>query len=189
MLILLSSDYSPRYKQDILRCLAAPIGATVQFRYDRVHISDSVLTQFRSARYPMAASVCSVASKGVGLLKLIPVRAVDILLTREHGSTVSVALKMKDVLLAEPDAFTKALDGLSKGQSPRKESEGSSPVGKYFFEIDALPHDVQQGSSLKIWEQTVALLREQQGYEDEPFFWTILASVYELSGRMWAEVQ
>lgn len=174
MFILLSSDYSPRYKQDILRCLAAPIGATVQFRYDKVHISESVLEQITGATCSGAALVCSVATKGVDLLRIIPVRLVGILSTREHGSTVSVTLKMEALLQAEPESFTQSLDQLSGGKSPRKKSEEAAPEGKYFFEIAHIPTNVQQGSSLRNWEQTVTLLRDQHAYQDEPFFWTMI---------------
>src|SRR4051794_14477891 len=133
MFVLLSSDYSPRYKQDILRCLAAPVGASIQFRYDRVHLSKSVLKQLGKLRYPANAVVGSVASKGIGPLTLVLVRAVEIVALREHGSTVSVILKMNDIVNAEPATFTTALDSSSHGESPRKKSEESSPEGKYFF--------------------------------------------------------
>lgn len=39
MFILLSSSARPRYREDILRCLAAPEGTCVQFRYSHpVHL-------------------------------------------------------------------------------------------------------------------------------------------------------
>jgi hypothetical protein len=173
MFVLLSSDYSPRYKQDVLRCLAAPIGATVQFRYDKVHVSDSVLKKLNGT-FPASAVVSSVATKGIGPLTLVPVRAVNVTSIREHGSTVSITLQMKEIIKADPAKFTEALDKLSGGESPRKRSEEASPEGKYFFEIANLPEGVQQDASLKTWEQTVSLLRDQHAYQDESFFWTII---------------
>jgi hypothetical protein len=173
MFVLLSSDYSPRYKQDILRCLAAPVGATIQFRYDRVHLSESVLKQLGKLRYPAHAVVCSVASKGVGPLTLVLVRATEIVALREHGSTVSVILKIKEIANAEPTTFTTALDSSSNGESPRKKSEEASPEGKYFFEVPDLP-TVERGLSLTTWEQAITNLRNQHAYQDEPFFWTVV---------------
>jgi hypothetical protein len=171
MFVLLSSDYSPRYKQDILRCLAAPVGTDIQFRYDRVHLSESVLKQIGKLKYPASAVVCSVATKGVGPLTLVLVRSVDIVALREHGSTVSVILRMREVANAEPASFTAALDSSSNGESPRKTSEGAPPEGKYFFEIPDLPI-VERGSSLTLWEKAITNLRTQHAYQDEPFFWT-----------------
>ena len=175
MLVLLSSDYSPRYKQDVLRCLATPTGGTVQFRYDKVHISDGVLEQLGGKlSLPAPAIVCSVATKGIGPLTIVPVRAVDIVNAREHGSTVSVVLRMKEIVQADPAKFTAAIDKMSAGASPRKKTEDASPEGKYFFYIDTLPEGCEQKSNLRIWEQTVTGLREQQAYQDEVFFWTVV---------------
>lgn len=171
MFVLLSSDYSPRYKQDILRCLAAPVGADIQFRYDRVHLSESVLKQIGKLKCPASEVVCSVATKGVGPLTLVLVRSVDIVALREHGSTISVILKMKEVANAEPASFTSTMDSSSNGESPRKQSEEAAPEGKYFFEIPNLP-TVERGSNLTVWEKTITNLRNQHTYRDEPFFWT-----------------
>jgi hypothetical protein len=173
MFVLLSSDRRPRYKQDILRCLASPVAATIQFRYDRAYLSDSVLKQIGKLRYPADAVVCSVASTGVGVLTLVLVRAVHIVAVREHGSTISVILKMKEIANAEPASFTAALDSSSNGQTPRKKTDASDPDGKYFFEVPDLPI-IDKGLSLTIWEQAITNLRNQHAYRDEPFFWTIV---------------
>jgi hypothetical protein len=62
MFVLLSSDHSPRYKQDILRCLASPVGADIQFRYDRALLSDSVRRQIGEFKRPAETVVCSVVT-------------------------------------------------------------------------------------------------------------------------------
>jgi hypothetical protein len=44
MLVLLSSGATRRYRDDIIRVLALPKGAELQFRYDRRYIDDALLT-------------------------------------------------------------------------------------------------------------------------------------------------
>ncbi len=39
MFLLLSSAARPRYREDILRCVAAPVGGTIQFRYQKKWIA------------------------------------------------------------------------------------------------------------------------------------------------------
>jgi len=176
VLFLLSSDYSPRYKQDILRCLAAPIGSAVQFRYDRVHISSDVLTSLTNSttRFPLDGIVCSVSSKGFGVLPLVPVRKVKVQKPRVHGETISIPLVMGEVALAySATDFTDELDKLTGGKTPRIKQDGQSPEGYYFFD-SRQPGNVEIGTSVSIWERTVSTLRDQHAYKDEPFFWVAL---------------
>jgi hypothetical protein len=174
MLFLLSSDYSPRYKQDILRCLAAPIGSSIQFRYDKVHIPKEVFDKVTSnaTSFPLQGIVCSVASSGDGVLPIVPVRTVSVEKARVHGETISVSLTMGQVVLADSPGFTIELDGLSGKKTPRIGESGGSPQGSYFFESES--PKIQVGSTVSLWEQTVSALRKQHAYKDEPFFWVAL---------------
>lgn len=174
MLVLLSSDYSPRYKQDVLRCVSAPINDAVQFRYDQVHVTQALLKKLTAITLPVKAIVCSVASKGTGLLNLVPVRAVEVTTIRIHGSTISVVLRMKHVLYTESASFTSDMAALSGDVTPRKINEEASPTGSYFFETNNLPAPVQGGTSLDLWEKMVTTLRQQHAFSDEPFFWTVI---------------
>jgi hypothetical protein len=175
VLFLLSSDYSPRYKQDILRCLAAPIGSAVQFRYDKVHIPRDVLEKLTSnaTQFPLDGMVCSVASKGDGLLPIVPVRTVKVQRPRVHGETISLRLIVDQIALADAIEFTSELDTLSSNVNPRIKQPGGSPEGSYLFEAK-MPSRIEVGSSVSLWERTVSALREQHAYKDEPFFWVAL---------------
>lgn len=175
MLFLLSSDYSPRYKQDILRCLAAPIGSAIQFRYDKVHIPKDLLEKLenKATRFPLEGIVCSVASKGNGVLPIVPIRKVKVHRPRVHGETISVKLTIDEVVLADWADFTSELDRLSHNQSPQIKQPEQTPEGSYLFEA-AMPRNVEIGSSVALWEQTVSVLRKQHAYKDEPFFWIAL---------------
>jgi hypothetical protein len=176
MLFLLSSDYSPRYKQDVLRCLAAPVGGVVQFRYDKVHIARDTLETLTSdkTKFPLEGIVCSVASAGIGVLPMVPIRKIRIFAKpREHGATLSISLVMEELILKDPGSFTEELDKLANQSTPRRLNEGDEPVGCYCFSASS-PTGAQTGNTLAIWERTVINLRQQHAYKDEPFFWVTL---------------
>jgi hypothetical protein len=176
MFYFLSSDYSHRYKEDILRCVAAPIGANVQFRYDKVHISPEALSSLigTEAVFPSEGIVCSVGSNGVRVLPMVPVRKVLLLSCRSHGTSVSLILRMQEFVSADVNTFTADLHSMTNQSTPRRRAEGENPVGAYCFKTKSLPGGVQTGNTLEIWERTVTALREQNAYEDEPFFWVML---------------
>jgi hypothetical protein len=175
VLFFLSSDYSPRYKQDILRCLAAPIGSVVQFRYDKVHIPEDVLKKLVSTgtQFPLEGVVCSVATKGIGVLPIVPVRKVRVQKPRVHGETISIKLVVDQVVVADSAGFTSELDSLTNNRVPRIKEEGQNAEGYYLFEAE-MPSKTEVGSSVSIWERTVSALRQQHAYKDEPFFWVAL---------------
>jgi hypothetical protein len=175
-LFLLSSDASPRYKQDVLRCLAAPIGSSVQFRYDKIEVSAGALSSLTggNAVFPQDGVVCSVASQGIGVLPIVPVRKVSILNCREHGATISLTLRIVEVAIADPTNFTTDLFQLTDQQTPQRVREGENPIGSYCFEAKSLPAGFQVGTSLDVWERAVMNLRNQHAYKDEPFFWVTL---------------
>lgn len=175
MLFLLSSDYSTRYKQDILRCLAAPIGASLQFRYDKVDVSGTLFDKLvnPASSFPQDGIVCSVASKGTGVLPVVPIRTVKVQRPRVHGQTISVTLVADKVVLGDHHEFTKVLHELSGKKSPQVKEAAQGPEGSYFFESE-LPGGTELGDSVALWEKTVAALREQHAYKDEQFFWVAL---------------
>src|ERR1022692_4676930 len=98
MYILLSSGAQKRYRDDILRCMAAPFGAVIQFRYGRSIVEDSIV----NATYRMhgqSALVCSLNVERTfqeegGEHAVIPVREVVIDRVWSVGSTIVVALRV-----------------------------------------------------------------------------------------------
>ena len=173
MYILMSSDVQPRYKEDVLRCVALPPGAELQFRYAKKHIPTRLLDDIKT-KGAQEALVCAVASVGAGALTVVPVRLVSFKSFREHGTTVSLRFEIGDFATADPSTFTSDLDKLSNGNSPRIRPSDTKPVGSYFFEVAALPAGLARGTDLKLFELVVDRLREHLNYKDEPFFWTIL---------------
>ena len=172
MLILLSSTSAARYRQDVLRCLAAPVKSVVQFRYRRSLVSDQLLTRIDNKQLSGSALVCFLNSTGSDLFSIVPVRCVEVCDVRSHGSTISMGLEIREVACAEPGEFTREIDLIAGGANPRLKD--GDTVGKYCFEVPDKLTSLRFGSKVEEWEKTIEYVRSQQAFQEEPFFWTVL---------------
>jgi hypothetical protein len=179
LLVLLSSAHSPRYREDILRCLAAPVGSEVQFRYDKQWIVEDLLEKVTPhlASGGVVGAVCYIDLDGEGVLTMIPVRAVEVTRIHMHGRSVSLVLKMGGIHYADPTIFTKETFAASGSLSPQK--HGVNISGKYFFEVSTMPSSLKTGFTVGDWEKAVTLLRDQPAFKDEPFYWTTIGILQE----------
>src|SRR5882757_1279279 len=110
MYFLISSSKRKRYRDDILRCLALPIGTRVQFRYAKALVSENMVEHPDRVR-GCEALVCSVDLDIVSVpCTLIPVRIVTIENLYLHGSSVTLTLRVGEFSSLEsqdPAAFQK----------------------------------------------------------------------------------
>ncbi len=171
MYILLSSAYRPRYREDILRCLAAPIGAKIQFRYDLKWVHQEIKDDPHSASGE--GLVCFVDNDATGTLPMTPVRLVNILDVQRHGSTLSLTFAVGDFAFAPANDFTRQLASHAGKLSPSKDDAGSI-TGCYFFRIGTPVANLKRASDLAIWEQTVDLVSQYPKFGTEEFFWAII---------------
>jgi len=176
MYILLSSAYRPRYREDILRCLSAPIGATVQFRYDMLWVESDIWDNPNRLANEEGL-VCFVDNTPMGRLPVVPVRFVQLVETRRHGTTLSTRFKMKEFpcLLGREDSDS--LISSPAWNGPKKLQEGQI-TGCYFFESNTDTPPFVKSLELANWEQIVTHLSSLAPFSQEWYFLTILG-VYE----------
>lgn len=186
VLILLSSSERKRYRDDILRCISAPVGARVQFRYSKKLVQDAVWAQ--PAKFEgQPGLVCSVDLKstqnsGAELndpCRLVPVRAVVVEQINVHGDMLTVCLCINSLArTASLDEFTMDVDGGDKRRVPRAPGvEGAAEGSGGYFLFSVADEDlgrVQHNNSIADWQKITADLLGQSGYGDEPYFWTVL---------------
>ena len=98
MYILFSSGAQKRHRDDILRCMATPFGAVIQFRYGKSIVEDAIVNATEEM-HGQSALVCSldverpIHEEG-GQHPMIPVREVLIDRVWSVGSTIVVALRV-----------------------------------------------------------------------------------------------
>ncbi len=178
MLILLSSSRRKRYRDDILRCLAAPKNTYVQFRYSKEIVEPSIWE--RPNKYEGERGlVCNVDLSIVGrTCPILPVRSVITKSIARHGSTMSLILQMGDLSFTDnTDTFTTEI-GIRSGKQlpfndePHEDSKASS--GRFLFSIEGEVGNLTRETTLANWENITGMLFRQPGYEEEQFFWTVL---------------
>jgi len=172
MLILLSSTSAARYREDVLRCLTAPVDARLQFRYRKSLISEDLLRRAELGQLVGTGLVCFLDANGYDLLSIVPVRSVEVTDVRLHGTTISMTLEMKAFAYAETKAFTHVLGRAAKDTCPYN-ADGEIH-GKYLFEVKEALTELHLSSSVEGWEKTVGCVRLQQAFQSEPYFWTVL---------------
>jgi hypothetical protein len=179
MFVLLSSQASPRYKEDILRCLAAPVNGIVQFRYKKDLVTDEVIAEFNNPRGRQKgpfgeAIVCFVDTTAQGVSPILPVRLATIDSATVHGTTLSLTLRMKGLADADTDPFTQQISQLSGNVNPVRLN--NDLTGRFFFKLAGKPTGVNFQETLSQWERVVTKVQQSGTFANEAFFWTVVGT-------------
>lgn len=174
MFICLSSGASPRYRQDILRAIAMPKGARLQFRYDSKWIEQPVkdlldTNQVRNSPALIAYIDQHDKNRHPGL---IPCRFAKLVDALSHGSTVSLTLALEDFAYAEDlAAFNRAMRSASN-TLPTWGPNGTI-TGSYWFDIAQQPQGLGHSTTLATWESTVAQIADRPDFDAESCFYVV----------------
>lgn len=178
MYILLSSGAQKRYRDDILRCMAAPFGAVIQFRYEKSIVEDSIINA-TDQMHGQSALVCSLNVQDTfpdegGQHAVIPIREVVIDRVWSVGSTIVVALRVYGFAhVSDLESFRKSF--YVSQHPPRNADPKAESGGKWFFEApDELEASIPHGVELSSWEAITQQLIAIPQFRREPFFWTVL---------------
>ncbi len=189
MLILLSSGSQKRYRDDVLRCLAAPVGAMVQFRYNDSIVESEIKEAIRSS-WGQDAIVCNLdvtTTDPDGRHPILPVRHVTIQRVWLTGSTVSVLFRVGAFALADDVASFNHAFYTSK-HPPKNAHVAAETGGLWFFTAaDSLGDRFRVSQKLKDWEKTAEALVAIQQFRTEPFFWTVLGLNEGSADESWAD--
>src|SRR5438477_10287636 len=102
MFVCLSSGASPRYRQDILRALAMPHGASLQFRYQSKWIAPSATEKIKNAKVGNTPALIAYIDQTVPgqTPELTSCRFARISDASVHGTTVSWVRNLSEIVLA-----------------------------------------------------------------------------------------
>lgn len=176
MYILLSSTARRQYKDDILRCLATPIGSDIQFRYAKKYVSSEVLDDLDNNKSEYGL-VCYTNNNPNSNDEFIynSIRRVKIVNICEHGSSVSVKLKTKEFAFSDTLVLNKEISKYIETYESDKDQKDKSERKRYF--LTKFPGEISSVNycdSLNTWEKIVDQLFLQKDFAIEPIFWTIL---------------
>src|SRR5262249_3598610 len=95
--LCLSSADTEQYRRDVLRSLAMPPGAILQFRYSSKYVDEEILSRTGSpvAKVPvLIAYVDSDRSQRYPNPQIVPTRFAQLVSTRRFGTRVALSLEL-----------------------------------------------------------------------------------------------
>lgn len=178
-LLLLSSGLRPRYRHDILRALALPIGAQLQFRYQRKYLREDLfekLTKNGARGHKVLVGYLNASDKHHAPT-IVPCRMGHVSETRTEGDFALVRF--------EVDEFASSLDAdLMNFEDELKASACSSEAlfpyweqdnckGDFCIELTSCPSRVNRSRELATWQTIVKQIGACPDFREEPFFFSV----------------
>jgi len=181
MHLCLSSGSRPRYKRDIVRALALPRGAQLQFRYRRQLIAPSILESLddpkRRKKLRGASALIAYVDQTSKTAEpqIVPCRLATLADPAVLGRSASLQLTVADFALAADLAATnQALRLLPATGLPHR--VGGDFDGLYWLEVADIP-GLTYSSDLGTFEEIVQQLAPLPDFEADRFFYTVQALV------------
>lgn len=140
MLILLSSGARRRYRDDIIRALAHPVGTQLRFRYGKSYVADELLALQRAkALVGHDALICHLADQKDGKpALLVPCRFVSVDLAELVGSSLILTLRAGAYAQQLDDTGLRALMTPTELELlPTQGQDAKAPQGLFAFPIAA----------------------------------------------------
>jgi hypothetical protein len=172
MLVLLSSGARARYLDDVLRALALPEGAELQFRYDEAWISENVKVLLEDKIEGKKAVVCfSDQSSETDNPIIVPCRLVTLVRARRTGSTFVITFKVDGF---PGEGVTSPNQQIQSAPDTPKYASGKL-VGKWFYDIPNWQISEASFASLQHWEDVVKSLANRPDFarEKRDFFLSV----------------
>lgn len=163
----------PRYKQDILRALAMPNGARLQFRYNLRWVAQALhdRTKGNSLKGVEACIAYVDQSRSDRIPDIAPVRAATILSTEVQGDFCVVEFELAGFAFASDiEAFNKQLRTLS-GNLPNW--VGGSVKGHYLEEIDRKTLALEMNADTGQWQSICKALVAYPAFQGQKLFYRL----------------
>lgn len=164
MLLLISSNASRRYGDDIVRALAYPRGMDFQFRYGVKYFDPSLLARVNAGGLAgETALICFLnTDQAVRTAELVPCRVVTLKRSEVLGSSCILTLTAGDYVYPLTDRELRAkLTRQEQTLLPAWATNPKFPSGKFVIEVMAKIHSgrvPKLADELKAFEETAASL-------------------------------
>jgi hypothetical protein len=180
--LMLSSGQRPRYRDDIIRLMALPMGGRLQFRYRQKHVADEIFRQLGENRLRGAQAIAAYldTSREGDPPEIVPCRFARIVDSEVEGEfavarfEVCALARVGDVTDIRQEVKNKLLDG-----SVLPEWKNGNLEGHFLLALAGKPADCRPDPDPSAWQAIVANLGEHQDFRGCPFFYYLRAIVQE----------
>lgn len=189
MLVLLSSGATPRYRDDIIRILALPKGADLQFRYDRRYIDAALLKRIEAGEVRNEEAIVFYlwSDKEKLHTELVACRFVRVTAARFIGSSCIINLCAESFVSdLDESKFRAALKPDEVSLLPRWEAKPEvGPVlnGKFFFSISAKLSEYSTDDITAFEQTAIVLVRYKDFIDDRGVLFFTVGRVTQIRGR------
>lgn len=176
MLLCLSSGATPRYRQDILRAVAKPVGSDLRFRYGLELIPES-LKQDIGRTNLVGEKVCIAyldRSDPARQPEAVPVRAATVIRAETFGDFCVFDFRLDDYFVARDIAAFDTDLRSAAGSLPKWDAANPTELTGKFCE--RLPRELTSlvtSTSVADWQQICKTLSKHADFRDEPFFYRV----------------
>lgn len=187
MIVLLSSDFRPRYSDDIIRILALPRGAQLQLRYSAQLLADDVRSRVpREQLAGEAALVCFVANADAPVpLAIVPVRFATIIRAERVGTSYIFTVAADAFVVGLADAEIRA--NANPGDQQRLPAfPGAAPnAGEIFVFTGNQKVQSYKSFSLDAFEKTAEQLAVHSTFSTASTAFFTVVRISEVRARSW----
>jgi hypothetical protein len=177
--VCLSSGSRARYRRDIVRTLALPPSAWIQFRYSRSWIDPAIallLDGGAKALHSLRGATALIAyvdqSDDSREPEVVPCRIAKVIDASALGSTVTVSLELGAFAVTDDLVkFNSALQSVVGDKLPTWTDGKVS--GTYWLDIGEHDLRLRRSVNLADWEQIVTELATRRDFTDEKFFYAV----------------
>jgi hypothetical protein len=173
MLLCLSSGFTPRYREDILRATAMPMGNSLRFRYELPLISENLLNKFKNC-YLKGESVCIAyldRSDSTCAPTIIPCRIGTLLKSEVCGNFCILDFKLGAFgITRDVQAFNDEILGEAE-QLPYW--DGGKIRGYFCQSLKSEPTSLITSFEISDWQHLIVTLKKQSDFLGESFFYYV----------------
>jgi hypothetical protein len=179
---MLSSGQRPRYRDDIIRVMALPMGGRLQFRYRQEHVAGAIFQQLgqNSLRGAQAMAAYLETSREGDPPEIVPCRFARIVDSEVEGEfavarfEVCAFARVGDAIDIRQEVKNKLLDG-----SVLPDWKNGNLEGHFLLVLAGKPADCRPDPDPSAWQAIVANLGEHQDFRGCSFFYYLRAIVQE----------